>query len=181
MKNAIENLRTGVILIASFLAVCPCSAHGQIRLCKLPTQLGRTLADYWKGWSPLQFDDLRPEDQALWQKKWGNACPGLVKGHFVHSGKLAYALSLIDRKNDEQLILAVPAKDGTFKTLVLVAPSKVAAFSVVYALPPGKYPEVETGRTVQTKLDSIAYETIEAGMMMFYEEKGSFRSVVLSE
>jgi hypothetical protein len=170
-----------IVKISIVLVSCLIGAYGQTTACKLPAPLSQMVADRWRGWSLLQVSDLVPDDQSLWRKDRGRACPGFVSGHFLSLDKLSYAFSLVNRKSDEQqVILAVPM-NGVFETHILDGPSQVARFSVIHDLPPGKYTEVEGGRTVRTTLDSIAYETIEAGETMFYEERGSFHSLTLSE
>lgn len=182
----IEEARTLKCLrVLIFAAVFFCGvscAYGQNSPCKLPAPLGHQVAQSWKGWRLMQLSDLRADDQDLWRKKWGNRCPGLASGHFVNPDSLVYAVSLVDPKGSRQaIILASPRSDGSFTTQVISPASRFAAFSVVHTLPPGRYNEVEGGRKVRTKLDSIAYETIEAGMVMFYEENGKFRMLQLSE
>ena len=170
------------VFIFIFVILCLSSAYGQSSRCELPKSVSQTVARRWDGWNLLQVQDLRPDDQHLWRKKWNDACPSVVKGHFLASSKLSYAFSLINRKdNQQQVILATPAGGGSFNFQTLSKPTHVAGFAVLYRLQPGTYQEVEGGRTVRTKLDSIADETIEAAVVMFYEEQGSFHSMLLSE
>jgi hypothetical protein len=176
-KQTVRNLSSLMLLV-----LCLGSAYGQNSRCELPAQLSRTLARQWKGWRLMQLSDLRRDDQNLWVKKWGSLCPGLAAGHFLSSKATDDAISLIDPENEEQaVILATPQDHGGFVTQIISPPSRVAAYAVVHALPPGKYSEVEGGSTVNTSLDSIAVETIEAGMTMFYENRGSFHSLELEE
>ena len=179
LKQEDRNMRgfRALLLAAIFMG----RACGQDSPCRLPAPLARVVTENWKGWRLMQLSDLRSDDQRIWRRKWGERCPGLASGHFVHPGSLSYAVSLIDPKESRQaIILATPIDGGSFTIHTLSPPSRVLAFSVLHTLPAGKYQEVEDEREVRTKLDSVAYETIEAGMVMFYEDHGLFRSLQLS-
>lgn len=178
-----ERNQTVKYLCAWMLVVlCLGSAYGQNRRCELPARLNQTIATQWKGWRLMQLSDLSHDDQGLWLKKWGALCPGLATGHFMNSTSTEIAVSIIDPRTGEQAVMLATPEDHTgFVTQIISPPSRVAAYAVIHALPPGKYSEVEGGPTVDTKLDSIAVETIEAGMTMFYENRGSFHSLELEE
>ncbi len=177
MKQTVRNLCSLMLLV-----VCLGSACAQNSRCELPAQLGQTIASQWKGRRLMQLSDLRRDDQNLWVKKWGSLCPGLAVGHFLDSKATDDAISPINPENEEQaVILATPKDHGGFDTQIISPPSRVAAYAVVHTLPPGRYTEVEGGSTVNTNLDSIAVETIEAAMTMFYEIRGSFHSLELEE
>lgn len=158
------------------------AAYGQISPCTLPPQMDRSIREHWKGWRAMQLSDLNPDDQRLWVGHWGKLCPGIANGHFFDLHNIDYAISLINPENHEQaIVIAKSNTNGKYSIRVISPPEAVPNFAVIHTLPPGTYKGVENGPRVTTKLDSIAVEQIEAGMMMFYEKHGSFHSLELSE
>jgi hypothetical protein len=145
-------------------------------------QVDENLQKSFPGWRIVSLEDLRLDDQGLWAKAHPGDCPGEASGHFQSKTSQALALMAF-RASDgglQQMLLVASANDGKYSFQVLDGPQKVAYLSVVSRVPPGEY-SGSTGKKINVQSDSILYEAIEAGSVLYYFEHGKYRSENLAE
>lgn len=149
--------------------------------CVLPRPVQAALGNKWSGWRLLQLSDLRSDDQTLWREHPlnGKHCPGMNQGKF-DGLRIGFVFTLINGSQEQVVMVATPTGDG-FALTVLSKPTKVPYFCVVNVFPPGKYEDFYTRRATQIRGYSAAVETIEAGIMLFYFERGRWKSLLISD
>ncbi|GLQ97278.1 hypothetical protein GCM10007863_16980 [Dyella mobilis] len=76
------------------------------------------------------------------------------------------------------MLLVADEHGGHYKLTVLSPPQDVAYLGVISKWPPGIYSSV-TDKKLDIRLDSIEYEAIEAGSLLFFYDNGSFHSEVV--
>lgn len=133
------------------------------------------------GWYIVNVENLRQDDQRLWTKGHPNDCPGIAKGHF-QPDVTQTALTVFKESDlglQQMLLVASPNGDG-YKWSVLSGPKKVGYLSVVSRLPSGEY-SASTGTKVKVFGDSILYEAIEAGSVLYYFRHGRYDFTNLDE
>ncbi|HEX6879906.1 MAG TPA: hypothetical protein VF135_06055 [Terriglobales bacterium] len=171
------------VLVAVLFLVLAGSYCAATTACtnQLPKPVSEAIQKKWQGWQIVDVADLRADDQTLWRKTHGTACPGVAVGHFEGSST-SYAVTLFRHKNGlEQVLLVIkPEAHGDSRVYVLSKPQNVAYLSVIHKLSPGTYDDGEGGK-VRIRRDAIAYEAIEAGNISYYFEGGKFRSLQTSE
>jgi hypothetical protein len=149
---------------------------------ELPAEVQRFLAKSAPEWTTLRVDQLRPDDQIIWKQIHSGECPGLAVGNFNGMGQ-SYALNLVETSQGklfQQLVVLLPSarNDDRF---VLLAPMEVATFSVITRMPPGRYENIEDGRYIVPKYDSVALTALESGTIQYYWDGTSFRNITTSE
>ena len=135
------------------------------------------------------MEDLLKDDQELWSQAKPDLCPGFAAGHFESMKHLSYAVILVgsDKAKGYKLVALTADAGNRYKANVLSeekrnGPEKYPLYPVVHSLPPGEYRDFyDSSRKVQTQLDAIALERLEAWMTMFYWEKGRFNKLRLSD
>ena len=80
----------------------------------------------------------------------------------------------------QQMLLIANSSNGKYKISVLNGPQKVAYLSVISKLPPGEYPDTD-GEKLKVGSESILYEAIEAGSILYYFQNGRYKSETISE
>lgn len=141
-----------------------------------------SLQKSFPGWRIVSLEDLRLDDQGLWAKAHSDDCPGVASGHFQSRTSQALAVTAF-RASDgglQQMLLVANTNDGKYTLRVLDSPQKVAYLSVVSRVPSGEY-SGSTGKKVKVQGDSILYEAIESGSVLYYFEHGKYRSESLAE
>jgi hypothetical protein len=133
------------------------------------------------GWKVVGLNDLRSNDKKTWGALHPSDCPGVVEGHFESSNARTVAITLFRRSPVLQQTLVVVNHDANRSRLtVLSEPQQVAYLSVISKKSPGEYSGVE-GDTVSLVRDSISYEAIEAGALLFYFKEGRYLSLLVGE
>jgi hypothetical protein len=133
------------------------------------------------GWHIVKVVNLRQDDQRLWKKEHPEDCPGIAKGHF-QPDVTQTALTVFKESGaglQQMLLVASPNGDG-YKWSVLSRAERVGYLSVVSRLPPGEY-SASTGTKVKVPGDSIWYEAIEAGSVLYYFQLGRYKFTNLDE
>lgn len=166
------------IALVFFLWTARPLLYSQDADCSLPFSVQQVVDRQWKGWRVLQFADLGVDDQSLWLKKNGHVCPGFAPGHFVRQSGDDCAFVLIQEATNQQVVIVALAQQKTYRLETISAPSPVLP-SVIQTFPPGDYSDVETGRKVKLRYDSIAVEQIEATLILYFWNKGKFQRIWL--
>lgn len=149
----------------------------------IPKELTDALRTSRSQWKVLEASDLTSDDRQIWQKAKGNVCPGAAQGDFDGSGKVQYAVVLIDRKGrpSVQLIHAVQGEGGAFRVSTLYT-GETSRPPVVHKEAPGKYSSAgHSKKAVEIKNDVIYFETIESGATVFFFTNGKSKKLVVSE
>jgi hypothetical protein len=158
-------------------------APAQAQSCSydaLPTSVRALVEEKYPGWRLVQLSDLRSDDQTLWKKSHGRECPGLAVGHYENDSENSFAVTLFQRSPKLRQLLAVITGLPMPKLHVLSQPQEVAYLSVVSKLPPGSYADAE-GKPLKVRRESISYEAIEAGAIMYYYRDGGYVPVQSNE
>ena len=135
----------------------------------------------FNAWQVVTVNDLRPEDQKLWKQAHGEACPGYAEGNFQSGDRKSFAVTVFQKHPTlRQMLVVVNFKDKVPVITLLSKAQAVAYLSVVSQLPPGKYPAVDESAITLSR-DSISYEAIEAGVLIFYFKNGTYRSISTEE
>lgn len=145
--------------------------------CELPAVLSTEIARQWPGWKILHINNLTPEDQNLWTYARGRVCPGVATGHFLDSS--GYAVAVVRGKLEAVL---AAAQDGQKWVIsVVMPPTNVRRFSVVWTAKPGTYQDRMNGRRVQAVSDGIAMEAISSEVTVFVRQKNRWIPVRTSQ
>jgi len=132
-------------------------------------------------WQVVTVNDLRPEDQKLWRQAHGEACPGYAEGNFQSGDRKSFAVTVFQKHPAlRQMLVVVNFKDKVPVITLLRKAQEVAYLSVVSQLPPGKYPALDESAIALSR-DSISYEAIEAGTLIFYFKNGAYHSILTEE
>ncbi len=182
---AIRDSRTLALAVAGVLC-CALTVRGATKTCgtvALPESALAVVRARFPGMRIVQLRDLREDDQRLWSSARGHECPGVAVGRFEPSDGPAYALALFRRNGTSytEALVVVSRHRRRYDLQVLDPPESRTYLLVVHSIPPGKLSDEETGKTVETRRDSVAYEAIEAEVVVFYWERGHYASVVASE
>lgn len=148
----------------------------------LPDALVGALSQQYPGWKVAGLGDLRVDDQAILRRTHLDECPGVAKGRF-NGRDDAYAVTLFDRRGGLRqvlLVLTPSAASGVMHVDLILPPERVDVLSVVSRAPPGNFSGVE-GSQVRIRNDSIQFETLEAGSLVYYFDGRSYRSIQISE
>jgi hypothetical protein len=162
--------------LTRFVAQASCEAL-------LPQESGTVLKNQFPEWKVVTIDDLGPDEQSLWHEKHGNQCPGIIEGQFGPSAETSYAVTLIHKRGTQNYqILLLLYKYGSQYKILTLSPEEIASHtSVLTKIPPGKYSDWDSSKTVRTHFDAISYEAIEVGAVMFYWNGSQYRTLQLSE
>jgi hypothetical protein len=147
----------------------------------LPGPVRTLVQEKYPDWKVVQVPNLRLADQALWRKSHHAQCPGLASGHFENGAVESYAITLF-RKSPKlrQFLIVVTMEDSAPKLHILSRVQDVAFLSVISKLPPGRYPDAE-GKLFRIGTESISYEAIEAGAVMYFYRNGVYQPLQSSE
>ena len=140
-------------------------------IAALPQSIANNIQTKYPGWRPVRISDLESDDQQLWTKVHGDLCPGIASGHFESHTRTTYAVLLISSIPSRQgykFLLFNKAPGASRSILLASAEGANAGQPVISRVPPGKYSDPETGESVDTKMDSVLIEWIEAAAQLFY-------------
>jgi hypothetical protein len=159
-------------------------AHASEQACgeeALLAPIRSLVQEKYPNWRIVQVPNLRSADQALWRKSHHTQCPGLVSGHFESDTAESYAITLFRKDQKLRQVLIVVTMEGSAPRLHVLSPVQEVAFlSVISKLPPGRYPDAE-GKPFKIGKESISYEAIEAGAVMYFYRNGVYQSLQSSE
>ncbi len=151
--------------------------------CDAPPPAVRAyLADH-HGLSVVTLRDLNADDQKLWLDARHWACPGLAMVDLDGSGKLSFAMALLQRRAGgqfEQLVVLHAVGRGT-KAEVLEPWFSAGNPVVVWRAPPGRAPTWDGGRGVTVSHDSIVFEAFESASTSYYWAGGRFRHITTGD
>jgi len=164
------------LLLCLIALVVPVATQNE---CEIPQPLASIIEHQWRDWRLLHIADLTAEDQKLWTYARGRVCPGVARGHFLESQGFAYAMAVVRGKQEAVLIAEGAGERWTLQ--VVMPPTHVARFRVLWAAKPGVYEDITTHRRTQTLLQPIALETIAEGATIFIRQKNRFIEVQTGE
>ena len=143
---------------------------------------GDSLRRSFPGWQVVMLENLRRDDKRLWEKAHPSDCPGNATGNIQSSTTETTVLTVFKDSNGglQQMLLVANMIDGNYKFSELDGPRTVAYLSVISIARPGKYSLPEKGE-LKLRRDSILYEAIEAGSVLYYFDDERYKSEVLDE
>jgi hypothetical protein len=153
----------------------------------LPAQVREMLRNKFAGWRPKQLSDLGADDQKVWlQGPSGKSCPGIAIGHFQSATELSYAFLLLRESGPAhgyQIVIFSKQADGDTYTSNLLDHSDAEPDSslVISKADPGKFSDLESEKSVRTKLDSVIVEWLEKGAVLYYWTADRYRRIVISD
>ncbi|HET9837833.1 MAG TPA: hypothetical protein VFR84_06325 [Candidatus Angelobacter sp.] len=150
---------------------------------EIPPQARKAVAGKLKNWKVVTVADLAADDREIWEDEYEQKCPGVTAGQFAPQPARSWAITLIrsNRGALYQTLVLVTEKDQRYQVTTLSSSQKVARPSIVRRLPSGSYSSSHGETEIDAAFDVIAYETIEAGTMIFYWSNGKYRKVIISE
>lgn len=160
------------------LLLCSSVVTAKASSC-VPDDMKSTLSSSLPGWKLVELRDLREDDQRLLHERPSSDCPGVAVGDFQGLGRKSYAFTLFEVQGGLRQILVVfdpMVSDTKKRIIVLDGPREVAYLSVIWRIEPGENSDVN-GKKFTTRSDSIMYEAIESGALLFYFSNGGYRHV----
>lgn len=150
---------------------------------ELPGQAQKVVAKKLKHWKVLTVADLPVDDREIWEDDYDEKCPGITAGQFGPNQSQAYAVTLVRFMSGGlyQTLVLVAEKNQRYQVTTLSRSQKVARPSIVRKLPGGTYSSAEGEMQIDAASDVIAYETIEAGTIIYYWNNGKYKEMVISE
>jgi len=150
---------------------------------ELPGQAQKAVTKKLKHWKVLTIADLPADDREIWEDDYDEKCPGITAGQFGPNHAQAYAVTLVRFMNGAlyQTLVLVAEKNQRYQVTTLSRPQKVARPSIVRKLPGGTYSSAEGEMQIDAGSDVIAYETIEAGTIIYYWNNGKYKNLIISE
>ena len=150
---------------------------------ELPGQAQKAVTKKLKHWKVLTVADLPADDREIWEDDYDEKCPGITAGHFGPNQSQAYAVTLVRAMNGAlyQTLVLVAEKNHRYQVTTLSRSQRVARPSIVRKLPGGTYSSAEGEMQIDAASDVIAYETIEAGTIIYYWNNGRYKNLIISE
>ncbi|HEY2819637.1 MAG TPA: hypothetical protein VGJ06_01245 [Candidatus Acidoferrum sp.] len=153
----------------------------------MPAQVREMLRNKFAGWRPKQLSDMSVEDQKSWlASPSGKFCPGIAIGHFENSKDLSYAVLLLHKSEPThgyKIIVFSKQADGDIYTsnLLELSDSEPDSALVISKVAPGKFPDLETEKSVRTTLDGVIVESLEKGAVLYYWSESHCRRIIISD
>ncbi|HET9281511.1 MAG TPA: hypothetical protein VFR24_06075 [Candidatus Angelobacter sp.] len=150
---------------------------------ELPGQAQKVVAKKLKHWKVLTVADLPVDDREIWEDDYDEKCPGITTGQFGPNNSRAYAVTLVRSMNGAlyQTLVLVAEKNQRYQVTTLSRSQKITRPSIVRRLPGGTYSSAEGEMQIDATSDVIAYETIEAGTIIYYWNNGKYKNLIISE
>lgn len=125
------------------------------------------------------------DDRKSWEHYNGKACPGIAAGNFFGGTARAYAVAVVQGDAEKMVEKVVVIRSAGREAVVLVAPENIVGRSgpfvkVVTTVPAGRFEDRITGRKIKTDGDAVAYTVWEAYSALYYQRRGRFESITLS-
>ena len=156
----------------------------------LPREIQTKLEKNYPDWQPERIENLYKDDRRFWTEAHPNDCPGIAIGHFESKTELSYGLLLVSKPDRKRpglriLVFSHPAPSTPY---VVHSLSKwdtgtfcEGSDQVIATVPAGRYEEVMGPKKVQTDLDSIAYEVMGKGSVLYYWKNGRYHELATSD
>ena len=130
------------------------------------------------GWHVIHLADLGSDDQALWSRYRGDACPGFARADLQGKGRWSYGLSLSKGSDTQSIILY---DDGnTMREKVLPADAGVVRH-VVHAAPPGPTSRFGIPKHIDIPHESLVFEVLESSAVQYYWRNGRLVDITISD
>ena len=171
-------------LVVAALLVFAVAAPEPCRGGLLPPELRGLLAKNFTDWKIVTVADLRTDDRTLWEKVWGQECPGIALGHFHSPTQVSFALLLYryeDGRLAERLLVARRASTGGYRVQNVMLPGQTDVLGVIHKGLPGEYHSWDRSESVKITIDVIVHEVIEAGATAYYWRADGFHSIHISD
>ncbi|ESQ87690.1 hypothetical protein ABAC460_18630 [Asticcacaulis sp. AC460] len=128
------------------------------------------------GWHVITNADLYADDAALWKEHRGNACPGLARVDLQGEGRTSYGLVILS-KDRMRMVVLVDAKSGFTEHILFDGPLD---HMVVHTEAPGPAYEFETREKIQIPNQSLVFEKLEVGAVLYYWRNGKLEEIIVS-
>ena len=128
-------------------------------------------------WHIANMSDLIPEDQNLWGRYRGTACPGQAQADLKGNGQISYGLVLLSKEGLRAVILL--DDNGHYAAQILFSDKE--DLEVVHTAEPGPAYEFETNRRVDIPHQSFVFEHLESSATHYYWRDGKVESVTISD
>jgi hypothetical protein len=175
----------GVCLFGSAIAALACAAEDTNHsiVCQVPKTAYAVLEAKLPGWKIVATSDLIEHDRVLWNAKHRRLCPGIASGDYFGARLSSYAVTLVNRQPTKMLqtLVVLKPRDDSYDLIELSKAQEASRVSVVFRLTPAVFEDIETGEKTAVSGDSIAYEDIEAGMLVYAWHNGKFKEIQVSE
>ncbi|HME59478.1 MAG TPA: hypothetical protein VKF63_14125 [Terracidiphilus sp.] len=152
-------------------------------VCHLPKNAEAVLAGKLPNWTIVSTSDLTEHDRMLWNAKHSHRCPGIAVGDYYGNRNPSFAVTLINRQPTKllQTLVVLKPNDGSYELIELSKPQEASRALVVFRLGPAVFEDIETGEKFKITCDSVAYEDIAAGMLVYAWHSGKFTQIQVSE
>lgn len=164
--------------VSMFASLAVVEASGARADCDaIPPKVAAYLAAK-PGWKIVHLTDLGADDQALWWRYRGNACPGFARADLQGNGRWSYGLSLSKGRETQSVILY---DDGhTLRERVVWSATDGVA-EVVHTVPSGPTYEFGSRRRTDIPHASLAFEVLEASATQYYWRHGRLTDITISD
>ncbi len=150
----------------------------------LPSNVQAALNRTYKGWNVLRLEDLGNDDQTIWQRAYGERCPGAVSGRFTPDSEPAIAVLLVRSVSGQREVRLVIVRkpDGRSMMIRTVLTNKVTNYPVIHRQSPGEYRHFYDKKVVvKTSFDVIIFEHLESRAVVLYFTDEGFRQLLISD
>lgn len=151
--------------------------------CHLPKAAEAVLWEKLRGWSIVTESDLTEHNRVLWKAKHTRVCPGVAAGDYFGTRNPGYAITLIKHEATGTLQTLVMLKPNghSYELIEIGKPQETSRALVLFKLGPGVFEDIETGEKVKSSRESVAFEDIAAGMLVYTWRNGKFKEIQVSE
>ena len=152
-------------------------------VCHLPKTAEGVLEAKMPGWKIVSPSDLTEHDRALWSAKHSHVCPGIANGDYFGDRHVSYAVTLINRQPTKvlQTLVVLKPHDDSYELIELSKAQEASRVLVVFRQRPAAFEDIEAGETTKITSDSIAYEDIAAGMLVYAWYNDKFKEIHVSD
>ena len=177
-------------LVVCFLAyavltrfACASDKVNHSTACHLPKTAEGVLQAKLPGWKIVSPSDLTEHDRALWNAKHSHVCPGIANGDYFGERHVSYAVTLINRQPTKMLqtLVVLRPRDGSYELIELSKVQEASRVLVVFRQRPATFEDVDAGERAKISSDSIAYEDIAAGMLVYAWQIDKFKEIHVSD
>jgi hypothetical protein len=169
----------------SVIARLACAAENikHSTVCQIPKAADAVLEAKLPGWKIVAPSDLTEHNRVLWNAKHSHVCPGIANGDYFGALHSSYAVTLVNRQPTKMLqtLIVLKPHDGSYELIELSKAQEASRVLVVFRLRSAAFEDIETGERTRTTRDSIAYEDIAAGMLVYAWHNGKFKEIHVSE
>jgi hypothetical protein len=151
--------------------------------CHLPKIAEGVLEAKLPGWKIVSPSDLTEHDRVLWNAKHSHVCPGIANGDYFGDRHVSYAVTLINRQPTKMLqtLVVLKPRDGSYELIELSKAQEASRVLVVFRQRPTAFEDIDAGERTKITSDSIAYEDIAAGMLVYAWFNNKFNEIHVSD